>query len=187
MPLPGIRQCKAKSKNTGQRCQAPAMHGQLVCFHHGGSTPRGRAAGARRQAEEEAQKVLLTALKDAPPMEHVGEVYDELLAVAGATRAWRKILTDRVAALERLSQRGLDTQRVAVDVKLFERALERSAKVAEAIARLNLEERKAALDERTAGAVAACITAILSDLQLTPEQQQLAQAVAPKRLRELTV
>lgn len=162
------------------------MHGQLVCFHHGGSTPNGRAAGARRVAEAEAQKVLLEALADAPPMASVGEVYDELLAVAGATRAWRQILTDRVAALQRLDQAGLDTRQVAVDVQLFERALERSAKVAEAIARLNLEERKAALDERVAGALAACVTAILGDLDLTPEQQELARAVAPRRLRELS-
>lgn len=32
-------QCKAKSKRTGKRCQARAVTGKDVCYHHGGKTP----------------------------------------------------------------------------------------------------------------------------------------------------
>ncbi len=34
-------QCKAKSKRSGERCKAPAMHGMQVCYIHGGKSLRG--------------------------------------------------------------------------------------------------------------------------------------------------
>lgn len=34
-----MAQCTAKSKRTGERCQAPAMTGKDKCYHHGGATP----------------------------------------------------------------------------------------------------------------------------------------------------
>lgn len=41
------RQCKAKSKRTGQRCKRAAVPGKSVCYYHGGAstgprTPEGR-------------------------------------------------------------------------------------------------------------------------------------------------
>ena len=40
----GAKQCKARSKRTGERCGAAAMIGREVCYHHGGKTPRGLAS-----------------------------------------------------------------------------------------------------------------------------------------------
>jgi hypothetical protein len=173
-------QCKGHSSKTGERCRSSAMHGQLVCWSHGGANPKARAAATVRV-------LSLKTIEDAEPMANIGEVYNELLAIAGITRQWRKILTERVAQLEELDQWGGDAGRqIKVDVIVFERALERSAKIAEMIVRLNLEERKQALDEQLAGQVAAVVRAILLDLELTPEQERQAAIVAPARLRELT-
>jgi hypothetical protein len=128
------------------------MVGQLVCHAHGGRTPRGLAGGARRVAEAKASKALIAAVGDTEPLASLGDVYDEMLAVAGIARAWGLLLQERVPKLKDL---GYETQYAGTqrraDVILFERALDRSAKIAEAVARLNLEERKVALDERTAG------------------------------------
>ncbi|WP_367619416.1 HGGxSTG domain-containing protein [Bilophila wadsworthia] len=42
-------QCTAKSKRTGERCRRAAMHGQAVCYMHGGASRRkGGAPRARR-------------------------------------------------------------------------------------------------------------------------------------------
>lgn len=157
-----------------------------MCYVHGGAAPQSKAAAARKLAQEEADRVLLNALKDAPPMQSVGEIYDDLLAVAGLARAWRQVLQDRVAELKRLDQHGEQTRQVAVDVQLFERALDRSAKIGADLARLNLEERKQALDERLAAQLVGCVRLILEDLHLTPEQESMAAVIAPQRLRELT-
>jgi len=42
--------CAAKSKRTGQRCKAAAVHGKRVCYHHGAlaGAPSGKANGAYR-------------------------------------------------------------------------------------------------------------------------------------------
>lgn len=34
-----MAQCTARSKRTGERCQAPAITGKDKCYHHGGATP----------------------------------------------------------------------------------------------------------------------------------------------------
>lgn len=163
------------------------MRGQLVCRYHGGAAPQNRAAAERRLAEAETREVLAKSLREARPMAGIGDVYDELLAVGGVARTWRQVLQGRVEELKTYGyDSNLGTEQLKTDVALFERALERSAKIGEALARLNLEERRTALDERLAGQLATCVTAILSDLDLTPEQQAKARLVAPKRMRELT-
>jgi len=185
---PPGRQCKAHlADGSGDRCINSTMHGQLVCYNHGGANARARAAGARRVAEAEARELLNAVLEDAPPMRSVGDVYEDLLSVAGVARTWRELLQKRVAQLE---EYGYNTERAGEqlrsDVALFERALDRSAKIGEAMARLNLDERRQALDERVAGQLAAAIRLILEDLDLTPEQQKRAAVVAPRRIRELS-
>jgi hypothetical protein len=162
------------------------MRGQLVCYRHGGASPQGRAAGQRRLAEAAAARVVAD-LADAPPMETISEVYDELLAVAGTARAWREILQTRVAGLKKLGTESTELigTQLQTDVILFERALDRSAKIGEALVRLDLEGRKQALDERTAGQLVAVLRLILGDLNLTDEQAMVAELVVPKRLKEL--
>jgi len=41
------RQCKAKSKHSGQRCLKPAKKGKLVCRTHGGASTGPRTAEGR--------------------------------------------------------------------------------------------------------------------------------------------
>src|SRR3712207_2821920 len=45
---PPEKQCTARSRRTGQRCEAWRVKGSSVCYHHGGATPRGIDAGAFR-------------------------------------------------------------------------------------------------------------------------------------------
>lgn len=39
-----MSKCTATSKRTGERCNAQAVTGRNVCYHHGGKTPRGVAS-----------------------------------------------------------------------------------------------------------------------------------------------
>lgn len=163
------------------------MHGQLVCYTHGGAAPQNRAAAEKRIASQKANTEI-ARIADAPPLESIGEVYDWLLAIAGTTKAWGEILQNRVAQLSRL---GYETEytgtQLATDVVLFERALDRSAKLGEALVRLDLEGRKQALDERTAGQLVALLKLVLGDLDLTEEQRMVAELVVPKRMKEIAM
>lgn len=179
------RRCKAVKRHSGERCKNNAMVGQLVCHKHGGAASQNRAAGARRVAEAKTATTI-AAIADAPPLQSIAEVYDWLLQIAGTTKAWGEILQARVAKLNKL---GYETEytgtQLQSDVLLFERALDRSAKMGEALVRLDLEGRRQALDERVAGQLVAVIRLILGDLNLTDEQAMVAELVVPKRLREL--
>lgn len=178
------RRCKARKTN-GKPCPNYAMHGQMICSAHGGKAPQNMRAGEQRLAKQEVYNEI-AKLIDAPPMETITEVYDELLAVAGTARAWRQLLQNRVSKLKRLGESTEFTGvQLAADVMLFERALDRSAKIGEALVRLDLEGRKQALDERTAGQLVAVLRLILGDLDLTDDQAMVAELVVPKRLKEL--
>lgn len=45
------RQCKAKSKSTGKRCQRAPINGAAVCRVHGGAAPQVKAKAEERIAE----------------------------------------------------------------------------------------------------------------------------------------
>jgi hypothetical protein len=180
------RKCTAHKTN-GDPCPNYPMKGQLICSAHGARAPQNRAAGQRRLAQEEAQRAM-ASLADAPPLQSINDVYDELLAVAGVAVAWRKLLQRRVSKLKRLGSKPtafMGTQ-LEADVMLFERALDRSAKIGESLVRLDLEGRKQALDERVAGQLVACVQLILGDLNLTDEQRMVAELMVPKRMKEIS-
>lgn len=186
-------QCVGTVTKTGERCIRAAIKGGVVCPAHGGRTPNIRKAAAMKLAEEQVRRDVEKAraeiknMRDVAPLTSVGDIYDDLLEVAGVCRQWRLVLQDRVSYLTDLHTTETEHtgEQVRADVLLFERALERSAKVGEMLARLNLDERKQALDERLAARLALVIQAILADLDLTDTQQERAATVAPARVREL--
>lgn len=180
------RRC-TKIKADGERCKRPPIKGALVCQMHGGQLPPVKKAAAVALTEARVRREI-SSMRDVPQMTGVNDVYTELLEVLSMCAQWRRLLGDRVSYLTNLGYSTLENgEQVRADVQLFERSLERSAKVGEMLARLNLDERKAALDERTAAQLGMCIQQILNDLNLTDEQRELAAVVAPRRVRELAV
>lgn len=179
--------CVQKSRRTGEPCKNSPVTGALVCFQHGGALPPVKKAAVKNATEAKVRREI-ASMRDIPQLTSVGDVYTELLEIASSCRQWRLLLEDRVSYLNDLGYSSQESgEQVRADVLLFERALERSAKVGEALARLNLDERRAALDERTAATLGLCIQQILNDLDLTDEQRTRAAVVAPRRVRELTV
>lgn len=162
------------------------MKDSLVCWAHGGRLPPVKKAAALARTEATVRREI-EGMRDVPPFTSMTHVYTELMEVAAANSQWRKLLQDRVSYLNNLGYSSLESgEQVRADVLLFERALERSAKTGEMLARLNLDERKQALDERTAAQLGIVIQQILNDLDLTEEQRARATVVAPARVRELT-
>jgi hypothetical protein len=179
------KRCRATKRN-GDPCKNTCVHGAVVCAVHGGRLPGVKKKAAQRITEESV-RVEIESLRDIPAFTSIGDVYADLMQLAGVVSAWRKLMQDRVSYLTSLGYAGLETgEQIRADVMLFERSLDRSAKVGEMLARLNLDERKQALDERLAAQLGLAIKLILDDLNLTEEQRAIAAAVAPKRVRELT-
>lgn len=178
--------CVGTVTKTGEQCSKPPIKGALVCTAHGGKTPNVRKAAAMKLTEEYVRREI-DSMREVAQLRSVGDIYDDLLEVASDNRAWRLLLRDRVSYLTTLHTNPTEHtgEQVRADVLLFERSLERSAKIGEVLARLNLDERKQALDERTAAQLALVIQTILGDLNLTPEQQAIAAEAAPRRVREL--
>lgn len=180
--------CSAKRRN-GEACKAWAVAGMKVCRMHGGASPQAKAAAQRRLAE--AAAVRAVEADAAADLAHAAlrPVKDpvELLAMlASEAAAWKDALAARVNALMSVrftSEQGAEQLRS--EVALYERAMDRTAKLCESLAKLGLEDRRVRLDEQTADLVAGVIRAILDDLGLTVEQQGRVPEVVPRHLRLL--
>lgn len=144
----GTPRCTAKSSRTGQRCRQRPMAGGTVCRTHGGSAPQVRAAAERRLL---ARAVTAEA---GALLAHEGlvQVDDPVLAIAHIAReaiALKDALGARVNALgERIrSTDDKGGEQLRSEVSLYERALDRTVKFLEVLARLGFEERVTRLRE----------------------------------------
>lgn len=173
------RRCTAHRTN-GEPCKRPPIRGGTVCASHGGSAPAVRAAADRRLAEQRTT-ALAQQLAVQQPM-HIGHVYTELLDLAAVVVSWRKVLQ------ERLDGHDSDDEPVPdrADVVLFERALDRSLRVLEGIARLDLDARMTRISEDMGRQVAEVFRRILDRLDLTEEQWDAVSVVVPEELRRMS-
>lgn len=142
--------CTAKNDT----CQNPAVAGSTVCRSHGGSAPQVRRAAKRRLAIAEADKVLRD-LEYQP----VDNPLEELADIAGQAKSLMEWSAARVAELSNdLDYRDAkDVDQLKAVVGLYERAMDRAARLVEACARLGLDERRVALEEATAELVVAAM------------------------------
>jgi hypothetical protein len=180
------RRCRAKSKRSGERCRRFPIPGGVVCHIHGGAAPAARAKARERMvvaaARADAERLLTYEAVDrmTDPLEALGRLAVEALAM-------KEALASRVNALAslRYSAAGAGTEQLRAEVALYERALDRSAKFLDMLARNNFEERRIQLSEAQGQQLAAVIRAVLERLLLTSEQQELVPVVVPEELRRV--
>ena len=72
------RQCKAKSKRTGQRCKRAAVPGKSVCYYHGGASTGPRTPEGRERCSLAA--MVHGAYVEKVLDEHEQRLYDGFLA-----------------------------------------------------------------------------------------------------------
>jgi hypothetical protein len=169
-------------KADGSLCGNWPIRGALVCGAHGGRAPQVRAKAAQRVTEEAASKTLAAILGPVGP---VTDPLTELAMLAGEAKQWKVLLADRVATLVDTGYRGATGEQVRADVALFERAMDRLGTLLVAIAKLNIDERLAKIEEQRADLIADLIRAVLADdeLGLTEEQAIAAPSVVVRHLR----
>lgn len=177
--------CSARRSN-GEPCKRPPIRGGTVCASHGGRAPAVRAAADRRLAEAEATREV-ARMTDARGPLRLPDVYRELLSTAGAAVAWQSVLRDRVEALSDYSATsGMGAEQVRADVVLFERAMDRTAKVLELVARLDLDTRLSNISKRDADILVDLVERAKTVAGLSPEQSATFNAHMAEELRKLS-
>jgi hypothetical protein len=181
-PKDGRERCTATSKTTGQRCgKYPKKH-FTVCRNHGAASPNAQAKAAERLAEEQARAAL-----DRMNIVPVDDPLTELSLLAGQVLAWKDLIADKVHELNSYRYEGEHAEQLRGEVVLFERAMDRCISVLNVIAKLNIDERLAAITERQAKQLEDALFAAFDAAGLTINDTDQKEAVARHFGRQLTV
>ena len=144
-PSKGItNRCTARNRS-GEQCGRTASRGTNVCAMHGAKAPQVRNKATMRLVEAEA-RTLLERLGEPEPLGHPVE---ELLAVAAECREWLGVLREMVADLGTFTTEDhAAVERAGALVEIYERALDRTARLLVDMTKLDLESRRIQLGRR---------------------------------------
>jgi len=154
-----------------------------VCHWHGARSPQAERKAAERLAEAKAAKTAARWSEGRNPADL--NPVDELLKVAGKIVAFQEAIEGMLAELPEGEWRRDHRagEQLHALVSLFERSLDRCAKVLVDVNKLNLEEQRVRIMDREAMVIVSLVKAILGRLQLSPEQRKLASSVVPDEMR----
>lgn len=188
---------QAAGKQPGAPCRKPPIRGLDVCATHGGNSTRARAAGQRRQAEDQARRdvALFGGRRDVDPAQALLELVQW---TAGEVDYWRARVREVADTDEDALTWGVTKTKTGGDdhgttseakpnvayVMLVD-ASNRLAQYAAAALKAGVEQRRVELAEREGALLAGVIRAILTDLDLSPAQQLLVGEVVPRHLRAI--
>jgi len=140
----GKPRCSARARNApGGVCHTYSVKGASRCRMHGGSSPKSKQKVAKDRVEADMRDLLAGM--------DVGPVHDPLTALkelAGEVLAWKDTMRIKVEELDRLHTSGEYGEAAKAVVQLFERAMDRAGDFLFKIARLNIDDRLAAVTER---------------------------------------
>lgn len=194
-PTEGGTRCGAHLRNPGDRpphCRlqpgARTDHpGFGHCKYHGGSTPAGRIQG--RELMLAAQEADLEASLAELGYTQITDPYQVMLDLASRAKALEEWLAGLVAKLGQdlgsFDDKG--AEQVRTQMALFERAMDRAFKFVEAIARLDIDERRVRVAEvQTVLLAQALDTALrVKAAGLTPTQIDVVGDALHEALAEL--
>lgn len=174
------RWCNAKKKQGPGLCQKPAGWGTDhagigACRLHGGNMRNHRAAAVKTAAANE-----LARLNVAP----VADPLTALAEIAGEVVAWKNAMAGKVNELTQLRYADAKgSEQLRSEVALFERALDRCEKFLSTMAKLNIDERLAAIEQQKIEMVSAALSLALAELGLSEQQQSEARRGVARHLR----
>lgn len=182
-------QCKAKARSTGGRCKRTAVEGLTVCRSHGAGSPQSKAKAARLKAESKAAAEV-AAQADAILAHSANRALenplDGLARLATEVTAFKDALAARVNALTSIRYEDMKSaEQLRSEVALYERALDRTARLLETMVKLDFEKRMLALNEAQLDIMGKAIDLILEGLELTTDQQARVPDVVPRAFEVL--
>lgn len=178
----GSPSCKAHRSNSGTApCKNAPVNGTAVCKRHGAMAPQVIQAAMVR-AEEARARDILSRLERPAPIDH--PVY-ELLDLAAETREWQRIMRERMSELDQMSRidnQGIDREKALV--LLYERSLDKSARLLVDMAKLDLQTRALSIQQRAAEQVMGAVAKTLHAVGLGDHEAEFREKFAAV-LREM--
>jgi hypothetical protein len=139
-----------------------------------------------KAAERELDKTLRGMAERLGPARPVGDPLTALTELAGQAVRWRDFLEERVTALEALRYEStIGTEQIRGEVQLYQQALRDTRDTLATIAKLNIDERLARIDELTARMIIKAIDEALKSAGVTGPAATTARQVAARHLRVL--
>ena len=143
------------------------MRGSDKCRMHAGKL----AAGIKLQAQAAEQLARLD-------IEAVEDPLSELAKVCGQVLAWKDSMAEKVNALTSLRYSTEGGEQLRSEIALWERALDRCVTTLTAMAKLNIDERLAAISEARAEVIITVFTVALARAGIDGEQADLVLSAA---------
>jgi hypothetical protein len=178
-PRCGAKQKVTEKNPTGLCRRFPRDH-QTRCPTHGGNLPGPRIAAEKARIEERIGNAA-ARLGLAPSIENPLHALQQL---AGEVVQWKNLCReelDNITSVSTFSELGVET--VRAEILVWERALDRAITALATLARLNIDERLARIEEQQAAMVRQAFTAGLEELGIGPEQRAEAAKVFARHLR----
>ncbi len=176
------QQCKAKSKRSGEPCRRWSIQGGTVCIVHGGKSPRAKAAAARVNLDAEIRKAA-----NKIEWQPVGDPLTALSEVAGEITAFKDILRAKIEDMQ--SWTGYDdkgAEQLRALVAGYQAALSQTTVALATIAKLNIDERLAKIDERVRLTIIRALEATLAESGMTGPAMIAAKASFGRHLRAVS-
>lgn len=179
----GKPRCSAKARNAPAGvCHGWPVKRQKRCRMHGGTSPLAKQRAERERVDED-MRTLLANLDMGP----VQDPLTALKAMAGEVVAWKDAMRSKVEELNTLSYSTDYGETAKAVVQLFERALDRAGDFLFKIARLNIDERLAAVEESMAKKIEAAFFAGLDEIGIPLTDMDTREKAAIAFAKNLSV
>lgn len=179
----GKPRCSARARNApGGVCHGHRVRGATRCRMHGGTSPKAREKAARDRTEA-SMRDLVTIMDNGP-------IHDPLTALkelAGEVVAWKDAMRTKVELLDSLEYSTDYGETARAVVQLFERAMDRAGDFLFKIARLNIDERLAAVTEMQSQMIIEGFFGALEEVGIPTTDMGTREKVAVAFARHLSV
>lgn len=181
-------QCAGHNRE-GKPCGRNPAEYQRVCDRHGGKSPQALKQAARRKAAAivtQAYQAEEGTYLAAEGIEPIADPVLELGKLAAEAVHWKNMLGAKVNQLVDLVTTNKEgTEQLQAEITLYERAIDRTAKLLQLLIAAGFEERRVKIDEQTAHVFNTVMAAVLDKLGLTQAQLEMAPALILQELNAL--
>lgn len=176
-------QCRATSKQSGERCRRNCGPGAVVCSFHGGKASQVERVARERVVEQRARRVLADLGHEPAPL---GNPLIALEDIARRMIALTEVTGDLVADLKSIRYSTDGGEQTRAELAVYVKVLKDTADVLEKISRLDLDGQLNRIRAAQAGWVLDAVMAALDTAGVEGEARSAARLEAAKVLRRVT-